>query len=88
MILVGAADAKNAENELLKKICHKQKFNYKVFFKSAKWVYYHLYFILIRTTNLNAYCLQKVDFCIYEPNNFEVIENSSKAPLFSSLKCT
>ena len=26
----------------------------------------------------NAYFLQKVDFCIFEPKNREVIENSSK----------
>ena len=33
----------------------------------------------------NAYFLQKVDFCIFEPKNREVIENSSKTPLnFSS----
>ena len=37
----------------------------------------------------NAYFLQKVDFRIFEPNNCEVIENSSKAPLsFSPLQCT
>ena len=29
----------------------------------------------------NAYFLQKVDFCIFEPKNREVIENSSKTPL-------
>ena len=37
----------------------------------------------------NAYFLQKVDFCIFEPQNREVIENSSKTPLnFSQLQCT
>ena len=37
----------------------------------------------------NAYFLQKVDFSILEPNNCEVIENSSKTPLnFSTLQCT
>ena len=37
----------------------------------------------------NAYFLQKVDFCIFEPRNREVIENSSKTPLnFSPLQCT
>ena len=37
----------------------------------------------------NAYFLQKVDFCIFEPKNREVIENSSKTPLnFSPLQCT
>ena len=38
----------------------------------------------------NAYFLQKVDFCIFEPKNLEVIENSSKTPLisFSPLQCT
>ena len=29
----------------------------------------------------NAYFLQKIDFCIFEPKNREVIENSSKTPL-------
>ena len=37
----------------------------------------------------NAYFLQKIDFCIFEPKNREVIENSPKTPLnFSPLKCT
>ena len=37
----------------------------------------------------NAYFLQKFDFCIFEPKNREVIENSSKTPLnFSSLLYT
>ena len=37
----------------------------------------------------NAYFLQKVDFCIFEPKNREVIEKSSKTPLnFSTLQCT
>ena len=39
-------------------------------------------------TALNAYFLQKVDFCIFEPRNKELIENSFKAPLnCSPLKC-
>ena len=29
----------------------------------------------------NAYFLQKFDFCIFEPQNREVIENSSKTTL-------
>ena len=29
----------------------------------------------------NAYFLHDVDFCIFEPQNREVIENSSKTPL-------
>ena len=37
----------------------------------------------------NAYFLQKVDFCIFEPQNRERIENSSKTPInFSLLQCT
>ena len=37
----------------------------------------------------NTYFLQKFDFCIFEPKNREVIENSSKTPLnFSSLQYT
>ena len=35
------------------------------------------------------YFLQKIDFCIFEPQKSELIENSSKASLnFSPLKCT
>ena len=37
----------------------------------------------------NAYFLQKVDFCIFESKNREVIENSFKTPLnFIPLQCT
>ena len=37
----------------------------------------------------NAYFLQKFDFCIFDPKNREVIENSSKTPRnFSSLQYT
>ena len=37
----------------------------------------------------NAYFLRKVDFCIFEPKNREVIENSSITPLnFSPLQYT
>ena len=37
----------------------------------------------------NAYFLQKFDFCIFEPKNRELIENSSKTPLnFGSLQYT
>ena len=40
-------------------------------------------------TAMNAYFLLKVDFCIFEPKNRELIENSSKAPLnCNPLKCT
>ena len=36
-----------------------------------------------------AYLLQKFNFCIFEPKNREVIENSSKTPLnVSSLQYT
>ena len=42
-----------------------------------------------KNCTLNAYFLQKVDFCIFEPKIREVIENSSKTPLnFSPLQCT
>ena len=38
---------------------------------------------------LNAYFLQKVVFCIFEPKNREMLENSSKTQLnFSQLQCT
>ena len=47
------------------------------------------HFNSIKKTALNAYFLQKVDFCIFEPKNREPIENSSKAPLnCSPFKCT
>ena len=37
----------------------------------------------------SAYFLQTNDFCIFEPKNGEVIENSPKTPLiFSPLQCT
>ena len=37
----------------------------------------------------NTYFRQKVDFCIFELKNHEMIENSSKTPLnFSPLQCT
>ena len=37
----------------------------------------------------NAFFLQKFDFCIFEPKNREVTENSSKTPLnFGSLQYT
>ena len=36
----------------------------------------------------NSYFLQKLDFCIFEPKNCKMIENSSNAPLnFSPPKC-
>ena len=36
----------------------------------------------------NAYFLQKIDFCIFEPKNREMNENTSKTPLsFSPLQC-
>ena len=34
-----------------------------------------------KNCNQSAYFLQKVDFCIFEPKNREVIEKSSKTPL-------
>ena len=37
----------------------------------------------------NPYFLHKFDFCIFEPKNCDVINNSSKAPLnFSPYQCT
>ena len=42
-----------------------------------------------KNSTQNAYFLQKVDFCIFEPKNREMIENSAKTPLnFSALQCT
>ena len=34
-----------------------------------------------KNCTLNAYFLQKVDFCIFEPKDSEVVENSSKTLL-------
>ena len=59
------------------------------FFKATRQVCNHLYLNLIKNCTQNAYFLQKVDFCIFEPKNREVIENSSKTPLsFSPLQST
>ena len=59
-----------------------------VFFQSTRQVCNDLYLNLKNCTQ-NANFLQKVDFCIFEPQNREVIENSSKTPLnFSPLQCT
>ena len=48
-----------------------------------------LVLIFDKNCTQNANFLQKVDFCIFEPKNREVIENSSKtSPNFSPLQCT
>ena len=98
MVLVCAADdfqkiLENAENEPFFKKSFQSVISKNqgilVFFKSAKWVCNLLRFILKKKLQSNAYFLQKVDFCIFEPKKREVIENSCKAPLnFSPLQCT
>ena len=57
-----------------------------MFFKSARRVRYHPNIKSIKKKcSQNAQFLKKkVDFCIFEPKNCEVIENSSKAPLIFS----
>ena len=97
MILVCAADdfrknQKKSENYQFlkkhKKICHKQKVKFLVFFKSTRRVCIQLYLYLDKNCTQNAFFLQKDDFCIFEPKNREVIENSSKTPVNNSpLQC-
>ena len=59
------------------------------FFKSTSQVCKSPVLEFDKNCTLNAYFLQKVDFCIFEPKIREVIENSSKTPLnFSSLQST
>ena len=59
------------------------------FFKSTRQVCNHLYLNSIKTALKTRIFFKKIDFCIFEPKNREVIENSSKTPLnFSPLQCT
>ena len=59
------------------------------FFKLTRQVCNQLCLNSIKTCTQNAYFLQKVDLCIFEPKNREVIENSYKAPLsFGPLQYT
>ena len=51
------------------------------FFKSTRQVYKLPVFEFDKNCTQNAYFFQKVDFCIFEAKNCEVIENSSKTPL-------
>ena len=72
-----------------KKICHKQNVKCLVLFKSTRQVCNHPVPEFDKNCTQNAYFLQKVDFCIIEPKNREVIERSFKTPLnFSPLQCT
>ena len=61
-----------------------------MFFKSARRVCNHLNFNSIKKKLFpKRISSSKGCFLNFEPNNCEVIENSSKAPLnFSPLKCT
>ena len=97
MILVCAADdfrkfRKNLENYQFLKI-HKKSviskmLNVWCFFKSTGQVCNHLYLNSIKTA-LKTLIFLKNDFCIFEPKNREVNENTSKTPLcFSPLQCT
>ena len=58
-------------------------------FKSARRVNNYLNINLRKTALKTLNLLKKNDFSIFEPQNCQVIENSSKAPLnFSPLECT
>ena len=97
MILVCAADDFRKHQKMwkmiflflkkpLKYVISKNSSIWCFLFKSARWVCYHLDINLIKTA---IKMLQKVEFCIFEPKNCDVIENSSKTLLnFSPLKCT
>ena len=77
--------SKNLENyqflKIRKKISHKQNVKCLVFFRADKAGLQSPVLEFDKNCTLNAYFLQKVDFCIFEPKNREVIENSSKTPL-------
>ena len=51
------------------------------FFKSTMQVCNYLFLNSIKTALKTLIFLKKVDFCIFEPKNRKVIENSSKTPL-------
>ena len=93
MILVCAVDlrkiSENVENDLLKKN-HKKSFigkNSEVwcFFKLARRIWNHPFFNSKKMHS--SYFLQIFEFCIFGPQNCEVIETLSKQH-FSPLKCT
>ena len=72
-----------------KKMVHKQKVRGVGVFSSRLDGFEIMCSLIRKTCTRNPYFLQKIDFCIFEPKNCEVIENSFKAPLsFSLLKCT
>ena len=59
-----------------------------MFFKSVRWVCYHLPFNLIETAIKTVIFFKNI-FGIFEPKSREVIESSSKAPFnFCPFKCT
>ena len=59
------------------------------FFKSTRPVCNHKYLNSIKTALKTLIFFKKLIFCIYEPKNREVIDNSSKTQLyFSPLQCT
>ena len=72
-----------------KKICHKQNVKCLMFFQVDKAGLQSPVLEFDKNCTQNGYFLQKLNFCIFEPQNREVIENSSKTPLnFSSLHYT
>ena len=86
--------SENSENDiffkkLIKKSVISKNVKWLVFFKSTKQVCNHMHLNFDKNCTQHAYFLQKVDFCIFEPKNCEVIENSFKtSPNFSPLQCT
>ena len=66
--------------KISKKIHHKQRFNYLVFFKPDRPVFNHLNvsFIYKKITTLKPFFLKKVDFCIFNPKSFEVDKTVQK----------
>ena len=76
------------------KIYHKQNFNCLVFIKSDRPVCNHLNVNFIKKKKKKKllskpFFLKKIDFCIFNPKNFEVKENCSKTLLsVCPLKCT
>ena len=64
-----------------KKITHKPKFRGLVFFQVGYTGLKSPVLQFEKNCSQNTYLPQKLYFCIFEPKNCEVIENSSKAPL-------
>ena len=100
MILVCAVDYSRKYRKMWKrdfylknsqKIVHKQKFRGLMFFSSRLAGFEITCTSIRKKCPQNPFILHKFDFCTFEPEYCEVIENSFKAPFtcnFSPLKCT